>query len=114
MPRGEARGVWFDLATADALRRFRLEVPELRLQIASLERAAEVQTERVALYRESTELRASAVAQSETQLEASLRREHQLRAELSAWYRSPALWFAVGILVASGAAIALGYASGGT
>ena len=110
MARGEVRGVWFNLSEADGLRRLRLEVPELRLQITSLERAGLLQAERVTLYREASQLRRSALEQSTVQLEASLGREHQLRGELNAWYRAPALWFAVGVVVTVAATVALAYA----
>lgn len=104
------RGVWFRLDEADGIRRLRLEVPELRLQVQTLEQMAEVQAERVTALREATRLRAEATAQATTQLEASLSREAQLRSEVNAWYRSPALWFAVGVVVTAAAGVALAVA----
>lgn len=56
MAREGVRGVWFSLAEAEAIRRMRLELPELRLQVQRLEQLTAVQGERVTLYRESTRL----------------------------------------------------------
>ncbi len=112
MARAGQRGIWFRLAEADTLRRLRLEVPELRLQITSLEQIAVIQAERVTLYREANQERRSALEQSTTQLDASLGREHQLRGELNVWYRAPALWFAVGVVITAAAIVALGAAVG--
>ena len=107
MARNGVRGVWFSLAEADAIRRMRLEVPELRLQINRLERMTEVQGERIDLYRNATDLRAEAMRLLQAQLDASLDRETRLRRQMGAWYRSPALWLTVGVLVTTAAYVAI-------
>lgn len=107
MERDGQRGVWLRMSEADALRRLRLEVPELRLQVERLGMVAEIQTERVAAYREAGELRRDALAQSRIQLEASLGREHHLWTRLHAWSRSPAFWLAMGIVITAVGLVAL-------
>ncbi|MGW8177450.1 MAG: hypothetical protein ACWGQW_01420 [bacterium] len=107
MAREGVRGVWFSLAEAEAIRRMRLELPELRLQVQRLEQLTAVQGERVTLYRESMRLRAEALTTAQQQLEQALEREARLRDRLGAWYRSPALWFAVGSLVTTVAYVAI-------
>jgi hypothetical protein len=106
MRRGEARGVWFSLEVADALRREHLEVPELRLQVERFEALDGISTERISLYQESLRLRAEALALAQTQLEEALEREARARAEAGAWYREPVLWFALGVVLAGAAAVA--------
>lgn len=104
------RGVWLSLEEAERQRRIRLEVPELRLQVERFTQMDGAQQERISALRESTRLRQQATEQATTQLEASLNREAQLRSEVNAWYRSPALWFAVGVVVTAAAGVALAVA----
>lgn len=105
MERAGQRGVWFNLAQADEIRRLRLEVPELRLQITNLERAVDVQTQRVDLYREAGQLRREASEVAQMALNDALARETRLRSELDAWYRSPVFWLVVGVVVTAAAFI---------
>lgn len=104
------RGVWFRLDVADEVRRIRLEVPELRLQVTRLTGIDEVQTARVEMYREAATERREALTLAEAQIDAGLRREHALREEVTAWYRAPALWFAIGVVVTAGSGVALALA----
>lgn len=107
MSRAGVRGVWFTLEEADRLRRVHLEVPELRLQALRLEQLASIETSRAGQYREAAELRQENVTALEAQLEASLEREARARAESGAWYREPALWFALGAVIATAVLVAL-------
>jgi len=92
-------GVWFSLSEADNIRRDRLELPELRLQVSRLERAMELQDRRVEFYREANTELSEAITLLQTQIEQGLTREDRLRRQLLAWYRSPVLWLSAGILV---------------
>lgn len=114
MEREGARGVWFALETADELRKYKLEVPELRLQIRSYEQIARAREVQVKTYLDVIALKDSAIKTAEDNMEAFTRQareareaEREARAELGAWYRSPALWFAVGGILVTGIVVAL-------
>ena len=103
------RGVWFSLDEADALRQLRLEVPELRFQLGTLEQLAVVQDERIELYRESARLRAEALTALQEQLELAHQREERLSKYAGAWYRSPVLWFSVGMMLSAATYVTIMY-----
>lgn len=98
--RAGVKGVWFALPVADELRKIKLEVPELRLQVGKLEALLEVERRRVLMFRESSELRRQALQDKDKQVDRALTAGATAQAESSAWYRSPVLWFSVGTLVA--------------
>lgn len=114
MEREGSRGLWFSLAAADELRRYKLEAPELRLQIRSYEQMARVREVQVKTYLDVIALKDSTIKTAETNMEAFTRQareareaEREARDELNAWYRSPALWAAVGGILVTGIAVAL-------
>lgn len=114
MEREGARGVWFALETADELRKHKLEVSELRLQIRSYEQMALAREVQVHTYLDVITLKDSAIKTAETNMGAFARQareareaERAARDELHAWYRSPALWAAVGGILVTGIVAAL-------
>ena len=108
-------GVWFVLATADALRTSHQLIPELRLQ---LEKYNEIDTQRtaeviglreaIAAQRDAIEKLKAEAALSAKAMRAARDDAMAARSELDRWYRSPFLWLAVGALAGAlaGAAIA--------
>jgi len=107
MARGDVTGVWFELKVADELRKLKLEVPELRFQVQKLEAQVDVEQRRVKLFQEAAQLRAEALAQSEKLTDSVLAKSAKVQEESAAWYRSPVLWFAVGVVVTSAAVIGI-------
>lgn len=107
MMREGVRGVWFSLGEADNIRRMRLELPELRLQNASLERALRISESRIVAYQEANTLRQEALIALQARFDESLERETQLRQQLGVWYRSPSLWLSVGMVLTTVAYIAV-------
>ena len=114
MEREGARGVWFALETADELRKCKLEAPELRLQIRSYEQMALAREVQVKTYLDVIELKDSAIKTAEGSMGAFARQarearevERKARDELGAWYRSPALWAALGGILVTGIVVAL-------
>lgn len=108
MPREGVRGVWFELAEADRLRRAHLELGELRLQVAAMEQLRVVWATRADQYREAATLRGEAAEVLERQLNEALARTEAARADADAWWRQPALWFGLGAVVAVVVFIAVG------
>lgn len=114
MDRAGRKGVWFSLDTADKLRKLKLEVPELRLQILNYEKTLEIKNFQISSYLETIALKDSVIQTSKASMDtfarqARLAQEGERLAlnELHAWYRSPALWAAVGATVVTGIVITL-------
>lgn len=97
LPSG-AEGHWMPSETARCLLG-RLELlPELLVYVGLLEQRQALTDARERLLRQETEL-AEAEAQMATgALEAAVRARRHAEEDLDAWYRSPALWAAVGAL----------------
>lgn len=97
-------GVWFELKTADELRRFKLEIPELRLQLDAFTQRVAIRDEQLKLYTEVITLKDSALGVANDSMAAFARTareaqedERKARAELDAWYRSPIIPFLAGV-----------------
>lgn len=101
------RGVWFALETADALRRLRLELPELRFQISHFGSIFELQEERIDFYRQANAVHTETIQTLHGQVDEGVQREEDLRKKINAWWRSPALWLSIGILITSIAYVAI-------
>lgn len=114
MEREGQNGVWFDLATADELRKSKLDVPELQLQISSYEQMALAREFQVSTYLKVIKLKDNALKVAEDNMavfakQARTAREdaHAAMDELDAWYRSPSLWAGIGAAVVTGIVVAL-------
>lgn len=108
------KGVWFQLTTADSLRRSHLLVEELQVQLKDYSRldasrTAEVEALRGAL---TAQKAATAKAKEAAELsaqEARAAEESALAAQrsLDKWWRTPWVWLSIGALSGALAAIAL-------
>jgi len=114
LDRQGAKGVWFQLATADALRVSHRLIPELRLQLEKYSEMDAKHTEEVEALRGALALRQAASDALKLELEASAKeaREAQETAaaaqqELDRWWRSPIIWLSVGALAGALAGIAI-------
>lgn len=107
MPRGDVRGVWFELTEADGMRRLKLEIPQLRFQIEKLEAQVAIEKRRAEMFKEAADLRAQALEASEKLVDRTLETSAKVQDNANAWYRSPVLWFAVGVVVTSAAVIGI-------
>lgn len=106
MARVGVQGVWFDRPTADGLRRLKLEVPELKLQIVKLENLEKKSDKEIGLLRESLELRKDVIKGLKASIGGHVRAARvarqeatQARAELDRWYRSPLILMGVGVVM---------------
>ena len=98
-------GVWFDLATADVYRKLKLEVPELRIQITTLETKAATRESQLGEYHEIVRLKDDSLKVAANSMDVFARRARKAEEALDAWYRSPALWFALGAVTTAGVAV---------
>lgn len=99
-------GVWFDLTTADTLRRAKLEAPELRLQVEKFSLVEKKREAQVHALMEATALRREAADMLKASIDASVKDAREARQEaaeaheeLNAWYRSPWLWGVTGAVL---------------
>ena len=119
MPLDERKGVWFDLETADGLRKLKLEVPELRALVKDYERSRKLYKFQAERYREAwalssgvvSDLHASQLLHVRAAREAREERD-AARAETGAWYRSPILWAGAGVTVTLGVGALVAYGLG--
>jgi len=117
MPLDGRQGVWFDLATADGLRKLKLEVPELRTLVKDYERSQALYRHQSESYRQAWELTSGVISDLQksqriyvqTAREAREERDAAVE-EMGAWYRSPILWAGSGVVVtlSVGALVAYG------
>lgn len=112
MPFGSARGVWFRLDKADALRKMKLESVELKRQISlyekqveELESSSEKYAAAYSSQVEATKSMESINAALVSAAAESKRAEAAAKEKLSVWYRSPALWFGGGVVLTVSAGI---------
>ncbi len=97
------RGVWFDLATANALRIDHDKVPPLEKLAADTKAALDLRSA------QSGQLSAAYAAEQTAQV-AAMKAYEKAQAEADAahaWYRSPLLWFGVGAVLGAGAVTVL-------
>lgn len=103
MPLEGRQGVWFDVKTADTLRRAKLLVPELQLQVDKYDlvekkRDAQVHAlmEAVALRREAADLLEANIKVHIREAREARQEAARARADAGAWYRSPWMWGVIG------------------
>jgi hypothetical protein len=110
----ERAGVWFDLNSAERIRQLEEEAPHLRDQALLLETTVALREEQIRLYVDALQQheqsseehrRVRELLERET-LEARTRQLEEERRS-NAWYRSPILWFSVGVVGAVAAGFAL-------
>jgi len=94
-----ARGMWFPRPTAECMLGRLTQLGELVPYVRLLEERLTLDDERNALQARRVALAAEEAHVAEAALEAALRRAREAEEALDAWYRSPLLWFAVGVVV---------------
>ena len=99
LERESVRGLWFDLGTGNGLRKAKLLVPELKLQTGLLESKLEARDFQLESYRSVLKLKNGIQKEQQRAIGLLTKQERQAREALDAWYRSPVLWFAVGVVV---------------
>ncbi len=107
LTRDGVRGVWFSLEEAESIREMKLIMPELTLQLSSFERIAVINEKRIEGYQEITYEQQKMIELLQMQLNTATEREAHLRENTKAWYRSPALWLSVGVIVSTAAYVAI-------
>jgi len=116
MSHGSQRGVWFRLDKADELRKLKLKQPELELQVFELEKIVTLRTQQVKELSQAMDSQSSALATMKVTNNLLVKQKNQtdrdLKAEIEkrqAWYRSPYLWFGVGVATTLAAGAGLVY-----
>lgn len=100
-------GIWFPLESARRLLAVDIELPKVKEKLILVERKLALMDQNLSLLRENLQLekdvskRALAIATEEKN------RADELQKSLSKWSRSPVLWFAVGVVTATAATIAV-------
>jgi hypothetical protein len=102
LPREGIRGLWYDLATANKLRKASLLVPELESQLKLQVEKVTVRDFQLNGYREAYDLQLEIQAQQQDAIALLTKQEREAREALHVWYRSPTLWFTVGVVVSGG------------
>lgn len=115
LPHKGNKGVWYGLLEANYLRKLKLEVPELKLQIEKSEKLEKKSEKELSLLRDSLQLRKEVISGLKASIgahvkDASQARKEaaQARADLNRWYRSPLFLMSVGAVV-TGALMGFGY-----
>lgn len=122
MSRDGVRGVWYELKTANELRetrdKFKLEVPELKLQIRLGDRRNSVRDFQLESYREVVAIKDGSIKLAQDSMVAFARTAREAREaereaveELNAWYRSQVLWMGIGASVVTIIVVSLSAAS---
>ena len=98
--------VCFTTQDAHALLQLRIDYPKLELKIKTLEELVNIkEEEKLALLRANTNLNEQIAFFTKE----NVRLQERLNSA-DAWYKSPYLWFCVGLVVGTGAAVATVYA----
>lgn len=112
--RGDVRGMWFELQTANALRQDKLEVGQLRLQVDVLQHQAAIREFQLEHYKQALDVQTRALQSAKTGYEQAVKmamieeqNARSLQRELDAWYREPSLWAAVGAAAVGALVVAL-------
>lgn len=100
-------GIWFQGAVARCMAQRLALLPQYARYTALLEQRLSIADERHGLQERATALAREEAAEARGQLETALRRAREAEESRDAWYRSPTLWFVVGVVVTSAAAVAL-------
>lgn len=102
-------GIWFPSEIAHAMladiKDYNLVKPEIGL----LKDRLEIRAERIEFLKEEVSLATAAADKAESVLSAAIKREREAKEELDAWYRSPILWVAAGVVVTVGLEVAAVY-----
>lgn len=104
-------GIWFHRDVAQCLlTRLRL-LPEYGRAVELLEARVRLSDERYALRLREVELASQEAAQARAVIEGAMRRARAAEEDRGAWWRHPALWLAVGVIIAGAAFAAVASAA---
>lgn len=103
-------GIWFRADVARAMLADLEELPLLRTRVQLLEGRLEIRDDQITRLRSVIELSVAAEERAVSALEQAVSARRAAEDALDAWYRSPALWTAVGIVVAAGLVALTAYA----
>jgi hypothetical protein len=119
MPLDGRQGVWFDLETADGLRKLKLEYPELKKTLKDYQRLEALGAFQAMRYREAWELTRGVVTDLQSSQAVYVRQAREAREardaareELGVWYRSPILWTGAGVTLTLGVGVLVAYGLG--
>jgi hypothetical protein len=102
-----AAGFWFHGDVARCMLGRLSALPLYVRHVELLDQRLRLTDERIAHLEEARQLADQIIERAEGALETAMRRARQAEEDRDAWYRSPYLWFAVGVIVA-GALVAVG------
>ena len=95
-----ARGMWFPRSTSECVLGRLTQLGEIVPYVGLLEERLVLDDERNALQTRRVSLADEEAQAAGDALEAALRRAREAEEALDAWWRHPALWFAVGVVAA--------------
>jgi len=99
MVHGGLEGVWYPLDMARAFQADAEELVERRFQIEDLKKRLAIKDLRIGAYKEALGFEMQAMEKALSALQASEERAQTAEARQDAWYRSPALWVTVGVVL---------------
>jgi hypothetical protein len=103
-------GIWFHADVARCMAERLALLPAYARHVRLLEERVALSDERDALRAREVQLAADEAAAAREALEAAVRRAREAEADRDAWWRHPALWFAVGVVVTVALEVAAIYA----
>jgi hypothetical protein len=112
MPRGDAPGVWFPLADAQEALAARVERDSLRTRLSLCDESLSIADSQADNLRALVEASATEIERAAASVNEAMARAVSAESERDAWYRSPFLWVAIGLVVGAGAMLAAMLGSG--
>lgn len=110
MTHGSVQGVWLRLDKADELRKLKLESAELELRLDKQDKLIATLEDQSQLLHRAVDTQGLVVTDLKKENELLVRQKNDAvadardaRASADAWYRSPWLWFGVGVFVTGAA-----------
>jgi len=107
LEREGVRGLWFNLETGNGLRKAKLLVPELTLQVDLKQSKIDAREFQLKSYKEVLDLKTKIQKEQQKAVALLTKQEREAREALDAWYRSPVLWFSAGLVVSTVSVVAV-------
>lgn len=101
-----ALGIWFHASVARCLLDAVSELPLIRQRVSLLSERLRIRDDQMTAHRRANALADEAIDRATSEIDRALRSRRHAEERLNVWWRSPVLWFAVGIIV-TGSVIAL-------
>jgi len=103
-------GVWFAAPVARCILADLEELPHVRVRVTLLEERLTLRDEQVERLRRAVGLAAEEAQTAADALETAVRLRREAEDSARVWWRSPVLWFAVGVVVSAGLVALTAYA----